>query len=135
MKDRRMNRLRFLAPSTALAGLLGAAAGSGGAGGAAPAPAPDDAIRHVRAALDAWKAGKVKDLATAQPPIRFVDPDQAAGAKLDAYTLGEVPAGTAHVVDVPVELTLTDKKRKTRTVSTAFQVAAASEVSVMRNDP
>ena len=126
-----MLRLRF----AALAALLALAAGCGGSGASASAPTPDDAVRHVRSALDAWKAGKVKDLATARPPIRFVDPDQAAGARLDDYKLGDAPAAMEHVVDVPVELTLTDKKRKTRTVSTAFQVVAAPDVSVMRNDP
>lgn len=130
-----MHRFRFFASTIAVAALLLSAAGCGGAGETGEAPSHGDALQHVRSALDAWKAGKVKVLATAQPPIRFVDPDQAAGAKLDAYTLGDLPATVGHVVDVPVELTLTDKKRKTRTVSTAFQVVAAPDVSVMRNDP
>ncbi|MDR3622869.1 MAG: hypothetical protein P4L85_26180 [Paludisphaera borealis] len=130
-----MHRFHFLASSIALVALLVTAAGCGGAGASASAPSHDDALQHVRSALDAWKGGKVKDLATAQPSIRFVDPDQAAGAKLDDYKIGDAPATVAHVVDVPVELTITDKKRKTRTLSTVFQVVAAPGVSVMRNDP
>jgi hypothetical protein len=126
-----MLRLR----SIAVAALLAPVAGCGGAGASASAPSPDDAVRHVRTALDAWKAGNVKELATARPPIRFVDPDQAAGARLDDYKVGDAPAALEHVVDVPVELTLTDKKRKTRTVATAFQVVATPDVSVLRNDP
>jgi hypothetical protein len=130
-----MHRLRFLASSLALAVLLPTSLGCGGPGASVPAPSHNDALQHVRAALDAWKAGKAKDLTTAQPPIPFVDPDQAAGAKLDDYKLGDAPASVAHVVDVPAELTLTDKRRKTRSVSTTYQVVVSPDVSVLRNDP
>ncbi|MDG3007861.1 hypothetical protein [Paludisphaera mucosa] len=112
-----------------------AAAGCGGPGTTAKAPPVDEARRHLVTALDAWRAGKVKGLASASPPIRFVDPDQAAGARLDGYKPGDDPTTVDHVVDYPVELTITDRKKATRTVQAAYQVVAEPALAVLRNDP
>ena len=110
------------------------AAGCGGAGPGPAAPTFEEARVRVAAALDAWRGGKVKGLATAAPPIRFVDPDQAAGAKLDSYRLGEGPKALGPVVDYPVEITITDRKRGTRTVQAVYQVVAEPDAAVLRND-
>ncbi|OJW22020.1 MAG: hypothetical protein BGO49_14660 [Planctomycetales bacterium 71-10] len=110
------------------------AAGCGGGAPAVPAPTHEEARKHLETALDAWKGGKVKGLATASPPIRFVDPDQAAGAKLDSYHVGDESRTVDHVVDYPVEVTITDKKRAKRTVKAVYQVVAEPGIAVLRND-
>ena len=115
--------------------VLLAGAGCGGPGAAPPAPAESEALARLRTALDAWKAGKVEGLASASPPLRFVDPDQAAGAKLTSYTPGDAPKTTDHVVDYPVELTIVDAKRKSRTVQAVYQIVDDPAPAVLRNDP
>jgi hypothetical protein len=45
------------------------------------------------AALDAWQSGRMADLSTRTPPIRFDDPDQAEGLKLIAYRIFPPPEG------------------------------------------
>ena len=85
--------------------------------------------------MDAWKADQVKSLGEQQPPIRLVDHDQAAGAKLEGYAIGAEARAVGPVIDIPVTITIRDKRGKTSEVVTAYQVTTATDVAVLRNDP
>lgn len=108
--------------------------GMGGSPGARPAAA-EVSRKLLESALDAWKQGKVKDLAGLQPPIRLVDPDQSAGRKLEGYRVKGEPTTVGHALDFPVALTIRDAKGKSRDVQAVYQVTAEPDAAVLRNDP
>lgn len=103
-------------------------------GGVSP-PAQGEARDILDAVLGAWKRGQVKGLALRQPPIRLVDPDLEAGCKLGEYRIEDTAEPVGAAVDIPVELSLTDRKGKARSVKAVYQVTTVPNVAVLRNDP
>lgn len=100
------------------------------------APTVDRARELVRTALDAWKRGAAAELARGSPPLRFVEPELGRNTSLAGYTILEGQEQTVGpVVDVPVELTIRDRKKTSRTVRTFYQVATEPNLAVVRNDP
>jgi hypothetical protein len=80
-------RLRALIPIA-----LAALAGCGG--GSAPLPSTDTARQSLKAALDAWKAGKPpSSLVAEKPSIEPVDFEWKAGKVLADYSIGEQTSG------------------------------------------
>lgn len=76
---------------------------------------PDKARAALKAALDAWKAGRpIESLAADTPPVVAQDFDWMAGAKLDAYEL--VGDGTPLDANLRVAVRLTLKGKGVKTV-------------------
>jgi hypothetical protein len=98
-------------------------------------PARDEAEQILTKALDAWKNDRVKSLGEQEPPIRFVDQDQAAGAKLEGYEIGANMKAVGPVIDFPVTIRIRDRRGKASEVATMYQVTMAPNVAVLRNDP
>lgn len=84
-------------------------------------------------ALDAWKQGQVRQLASAQPPIRFVDDDFADGWQLIDYRL-DPTAALAPFENIAVDLELRDARGKTTTKTAAYQVGLPPNAAVLRAD-
>lgn len=98
-------------------------------------PAREEAQGLLTKALDAWKADQVKSLGEQQPPIRLVDHDQAAGAKLEGYEIGAEAKAVGPVIDIPVTIKIKDRRGTAREVATMYQVTTAPDAAVLRNDP
>lgn len=127
--------LRLGRSQIAVVTLLGAV-GCGGPGSSSSAPVESEVRSLVAEALDAWKAGSAADaLARRSPPLRFVDPDLASGMKLVQFTIGEPGKAYEYVCDIPVELTLRDRRGRAVSRRAVYQVATQPGPSVLRNDP
>jgi hypothetical protein len=110
-----------------------------GCGGNEPAVVshyePDKARVALVAALDAWKKGEAAKLARATPPIRFVDDDFTTGMRLSDYELEEPDAPIGLHTNVPVILSLRDKRGRTIRREAHYQVATEPGLAVLRSDP
>jgi hypothetical protein len=111
------------------------AAGCGGDRAASLAPGDDEARSLVREALAAWRDGKVKDLARREPPLRFVDPDLAQQSRLLDFHVQDTHEQLGHVVEIPVTISLQDKRGKQRSHNAVYQVATQPGLAVLRSDP
>src|SRR5215470_3125862 len=86
------------------------------------------------AALDAWQRGQGGQLAQRQPPIRFADDDFRSGSRLVAYELAEADGLFGPHQDVPVKLTLLDRRGRTVTKSVSYQITLSPGLAVLRTD-
>ncbi len=109
--------------------------GCGGAPAGASPPDAAEARQVLETALDAWKQGRVKSLASRTPPVRLADQDQSTGRSLQAYRLAGEPEAMGPTLNFPVELTLRDRRGGSRQVSTVYQVVLSPDPTVLRNDP
>lgn len=91
-----------------------------------------DAGTHLRAALDAWKAGEPHDgLAGKTPPVIFSEPLWKDGARLLAYELGEVGLnGRQGRCTVKLSLRLKDGKSSERKIG--YQIDTVPQVVIVR---
>jgi hypothetical protein len=96
---------------------------------------PERARGALIAALDAWKRGEAKGLARRDPPIRFADDDLVAGWALVDYELEEPDAPILLHKNVPVILSLRDRRGKTARRETHYQVATEPGLAVLRSEP
>ncbi|MFO0959361.1 MAG: hypothetical protein U0800_18330 [Isosphaeraceae bacterium] len=117
-----------------LGGLIGLGCGAGSPG-ASLAPSEAVARELTTACLEAWQQGKAEGLAGLEPPIRFYDPDMAAKSTLVAYSLGESARSFGHIVEIPASLEIKDRRGRTRTVDSAYQIAVEPAATVLRADP
>ncbi len=85
-------------------------------------------------ALDAWRAGKTKSLATRNPPIRFADDDQIAGTELIDYEFEDEAAPIQPFQNVTVILSLKDKQGQTTQKNAKYQVGVDPRLTVLRSD-
>jgi hypothetical protein len=115
------------------AAVLVAVALAAGCGPELPPPVdPADAGAHLRAVLDAWKAGEPFDsLERRNPPVVFNEPLWRDGAKLKSYELGEVQLhgrqGTCKV-----KVTVVDKDGKTVERRIGYQIDTTPAVVITR---
>lgn len=84
-------------------------------------------------ALDAWKAGQARSLATRTPPIRLVDDDFRAGLALVDYEVLDSSVFQP-AYDVPVRLVLKNRRGESLERNATFQVVVHPNLSVMRTD-
>ncbi|WP_165070782.1 hypothetical protein [Paludisphaera rhizosphaerae] len=122
----------ILAPALAL--VLAAGCGREPEGSGAPSYDSDQAKTTLVAALDAWKQGQAKSLPRRKPPIRFEDDDFAAGFKLTDYELEEPDATIGLHQDVPVFLSLRDKKGDVVNRRVLYQISTTPQIAVLRSD-
>jgi hypothetical protein len=101
---------------------------------AAPRYNPEQARAALVAALDAWKKGEAKALATRKPPIRFVDDDLVQGMRLLEYEIEEPEGPTALHQNVNVILSLRDAQGKPVRREARYQVAIEPMLAVLRSD-
>lgn len=107
----------------------------GGSPGTSLAPEEDQARELVAACLDSWRDGQADGLASRRPPIRFHDPDLAARTSIVEYSIGPSARSFGHVVELPVQLKLKDRRGRIRTVDAAYQVSVEPELTVLRVEP
>jgi hypothetical protein len=94
----------------------------------------EQAKQTLIAALDAWKSGKAQSLSRRNPPIRFEDEDFTAGFRLADFELEEPDAPVPAYSDVPVILSLRDRRGKSVRRETRYQVTTAPGLAVLRSD-
>lgn len=116
--------------------LMVAALGCGGTRSSPEALPHDEARGYILEALAAWKGGKAsKSLALRTPPLRFVDPDLDVGMTLLDYRIGPEASVQDYAIDIPVVLTLKDRRGRTVTRNAVYQVIAQPNPTVLRDDP
>jgi hypothetical protein len=96
---------------------------------------PEKAREALVAALDSWKNGEARRLPKRVPPIRFDDPDFAAGWRLAEYELQEPDATIRPHADVAVILSVRDPRGKALRRETAYQVSTEGTLAVLSSDP
>ena len=84
-------------------------------------------------ALDAWKSGKLKQLAQRNPPLRLSDDDLLMGAKLVSYQVNPDARFGPHQ-DVRVDLVFRDRNGRTVHREATYQIVLEPAPSVLRND-
>jgi hypothetical protein len=87
------------------------------------------------AALDTWKRGEARALARRKPPIRFVDEDFMAGLRLTDFELDEPDTPILPYKDVPVILSMRDKRGRVIRREAHYQVTTDPALAVLRSDP
>jgi hypothetical protein len=85
-------------------------------------------------ALEAWKAGKAASLASADPPIRFVDDDLSTGWQLMDYRLHQPEQTIQAFQTVFVDLTLRDRQGRRVNQTVGYQIAVYPRLVVLRAD-
>lgn len=99
----------------------------------APIRLNDTEQRAVIDAMDRWKKGESPEaLAKGTPPIKVIDGDWKAGAKLIAWRLVEEPKNKGIIRRIPVELKLRDDKGKTITRVVRYSVSVNPSPSIVR---
>lgn len=99
------------------------------------ASAKPDAFKEALAtSLEAWQAGKVRELRNRQPPIRFVDDDVVSGQQLLEYTIQTASRKTVPFQQFQVELKLKDRQGRAGTSLATYQVSLSPRISVLRSD-
>ena len=99
-----------------------------------PAYDSDQARSTLTSALDAWKKGEAKALTRRNPPIRFVDDDLAAGLRLNDFEIQDPHGPIALHQDVPVSLSLRDRRGKVINREVHYQIALSPGLAVLRSD-
>jgi hypothetical protein len=95
---------------------------------------PERARTALITALDAWKRGEAGKLARGNPAIRFVDEDFVAGRQLSGYELEEPDTPILPHQNVPVLLSMRDKRGKLIRRETHYQVSTDPMLAVLRSD-
>jgi hypothetical protein len=85
-------------------------------------------------ALEAWKQGRAGQLASAQPPIRFVDDDLLDGWQLVDFQPPSPDARLEPYTNISVALVLRDARGSIVNRSASYQVGLAPQLSVLRTD-
>ena len=85
-------------------------------------------------ALEAWKQGRVGDLARRKPPVRFVDEDYRNGMKLTDYRLVARESHLRAFEDAEVVLVLRNRQGKTVEETVTYQVTLTPRLAVIRSD-
>ncbi len=96
---------------------------------------PERAREALVAALDAWKKHEAKALPQHDPPIRFVDDDFTAGLRLSDYEIEPPHPPSGPHENVPVILSLRDKRGKAIQREARYQIAIEPALAVLRSDP
>lgn len=99
----------------------------------------DDKLKEyetlLSTSLDAWKAGKAKQLDKGDNPIRFVDDDAVAGLKLTDYQIKTAVRKNLPFQTFQVQLDLRDLKNRDLSRPAVYQVTLAPRPAVLRSDP
>jgi len=122
------------APTRAAVALAAAAALAAGCGrnSLPPAADPDQARAALRAALDAWQAGRPADAPAGDGPAVYLnDPRCRAGAKLLGYTVEDGHAVHGQSVRIATVLSLKLPDGTTRDRKTNYLIDTAPAVVIV----
>lgn len=95
----------------------------------------DTALATLLTALEAWKQNAVGQLAQQTPPIRFVDEDHRAGARLQKFELLDAQRPIRPFQGVRVKLTLQHRSGTVVETVGMYQITLEPLPSVIRSDP
>jgi hypothetical protein len=116
--------------------LAGTLAGTLGCAASAPAP-PDTEIAHetLRTALDAWKSGETPEALRDRKPTIFVaDHEWTGGVRLLDYQVDAKDVTFGPSLRCQVQLSIQDKRGKTRRKKAVYSVSTHQILSVVRED-
>ncbi len=113
-------------------GFIGVLLAAGCSSSVSQGYSPQQAKETLVTALEAWKSGDTKSLSERNPPIRFSDDDQIAGAQMIEYQL-ELRT-ILPFQNVKVELVLRDNQGQTLRKTAVYQVGLKPGRTVLRSD-
>jgi hypothetical protein len=107
-----------------------------GCGVAKPQPADAEAARGaLRTVLEAWKRGEAPDtLEDREPPIHVLDYDWSKGSQLLEYKVDPKDSLFGPFLRCQVQLSVKDRRGKTRTRTVVYNVSTDKLFSVVREN-